>query len=176
MMSLWRRDGSGAQLAESKPPPKFLGFARTGYLIPGCDGDGAWTRPENSSVGAVAAAAVRYCSVLFGTVRNCSVLFATVRYCSVLFATVRYCSLLFILHCCNVHNKFTCISEYHNKFIISKGFLKATRSSGSGRIGGGGRPGGGLPLLRVALRKPLQIMNLLWYSEIQVNLLSTLQQ
>ena len=25
------------------------GGARTGYLIPGCDGNGAWTRPENSS-------------------------------------------------------------------------------------------------------------------------------
>ena len=37
----------------------------------------------------------------------------------------------FNIHCCNVHNKFTCISEYHKKFIISKGFLKATRSSGS---------------------------------------------
>ena len=31
------------------------GGARTGYLIPGCDGDGAWTRPENSSVAAAAA-------------------------------------------------------------------------------------------------------------------------
>ncbi len=35
------------------------GGARTGCLIPGCDGDGAWTQPENSSAVAVAAAAVR---------------------------------------------------------------------------------------------------------------------
>ena len=34
------------------------GGARTGYLIPGCDGNGAWTRPENSSAVVVVAAAV----------------------------------------------------------------------------------------------------------------------
>ena len=33
------------------------GGPRTGYLIPGCDGDGAWTWPGNSS-GVVVAAAV----------------------------------------------------------------------------------------------------------------------
>ena len=32
------------------------GGPRTGYLIPGCDGDGAWTRPENSSAAVVVAA------------------------------------------------------------------------------------------------------------------------
>ena len=45
---------------------------------------------------------------------------------------------MFIIHCCNVHNKFTCISSAHDKFIISKGFLKATRSAD---WGGGATPG-----------------------------------
>ena len=33
------------------------GGARTGYLIPGCDGNGAWTRPGNSSAVVVVVAA-----------------------------------------------------------------------------------------------------------------------
>ena len=41
------RDGTG----------RSEGFARTGYLIPGCDGNGAWTQPGNSSAAAVAAVA-----------------------------------------------------------------------------------------------------------------------
>ena len=81
----------------------------------------------------------------------------------------------FITHCCKVHDKFTCISSGHNKFIISKGFLKATRSSGS-LPPVRPPPVRPLPLLRVASRKPLLIMKLLWYSEVQVNLLWTLQQ
>ena len=49
-----------APIKWTPPMVGVRGGARTGYLIPGCDGDGAWTQPENSSaVAAVVVAAAR---------------------------------------------------------------------------------------------------------------------
>ncbi len=86
-----------------------MGAPRTGYLIPGRDGDGG-SGPARNSSAAAAVAAVAQPPIIQNT------------------NYPKYP----IIHCCNVHNKFTCISSDHNKFIISKGFLKAKRRSGWG--------------------------------------------